>query len=58
MRLQSTSKRKAKTSHMPNPTRVGKRTTPFKVNGYMTSGGKGGKKKGGSRHRSAKRMSK
>jgi len=38
MRLKSTAKRKAKTSHMPNPTKVGTRahSQPFKVNGYMT----------------------
>jgi hypothetical protein len=59
MRLQSTAKRKAKTSHMPNPTKVGSRSHshPFKVNGYMTSGKKA--KKGTSkRRRSAKRMHK
>jgi hypothetical protein len=43
MRLESTAKRKAKTSHMPNPTKVGKRTHPFKVAGYMTGKIKKGK---------------
>ena len=40
MKLKSTAKRKAKTSHMPNPTKVGTRahSHPFKVNGYMTGG--------------------
>lgn len=59
MRLQSTAKRKAKTSHMPNPTKVGSRSHshPFKVNGYMT-GGKKVKKGAGRKHRTAKKHAK
>jgi hypothetical protein len=55
MRLKSTAKRKAKTSHMPNPTKVGTRahSQPFKVNGYMT--GKKTAKKGGKKGRKAEK---
>lgn len=37
MKLQSTAKRRAKTSHMPNPTRVGTRahSHPFKIHGHL-----------------------
>lgn len=61
MRLQSTSQRKAKTSHLPNPSSVGPSSVdkPFEVKGYMKSGGKGGKKKGAmGKKRAAKKHSK
>jgi hypothetical protein len=60
MKLISKANKKAKTSHMPNPTRVGPKSvdnTKFKVAGYMKSGSHSGKKKG-RKHRSSKRHSK
>lgn len=49
MRLQSTAKRGTKTSHMPNPTRVGSRrhSKPFKIEKQLKTthiGKKAGKK--------------
>lgn len=60
MRLKSTAHKKAKTSHMPNPTRVGPKSVdhPFTVKGYMKSGAKGGKKKAGGKKHHDKKYSK
>jgi len=60
MRLKSTAHKKAKTSHMPNPTRVGPKSVdhPFEVKGYMKGGSKKSKAKGHGKKYSGKKHSK